>query len=233
MSSTNREQLTQCLRADAAALDVALDATQLEKLVEYLFQLERWNKTYNLTAIRHIEAMRIQHVVDSLAVLPALNRIVPRSGSEAATGATETHVRAKIMDVGSGGGLPGVVVAIARPDWMVTCVDAVEKKTAFIRHMSGVLDLPNLDAAHARVERLARADCDVVISRAFASLADFARLSGKHVNEGGTLAAMKGKQPHDEIEALHGEGQWRVTHIDELQVPGLDAERCVVFMRRV
>jgi len=243
MSTDNRDQLTQRLLADAGHLGVALTDMQLARLVEFLFQLERWNKTYNLTAIRDIEAMRVQHLVDSLAVVPALVQVLDgsprdRAADHADAGAGTSLAEARdqdcirLMDVGSGAGLPGVVLAIVRSDWMVTCVDAVEKKTAFVRHVASLLKLPNLDVRHARVERLAPQECDAVISRAFASLDEFAELAGRHVKHDGMLVAMKGKYPHEEIDALHAHTAWKVLRTERLVVPGLDAERCVVFMQR-
>jgi 16S rRNA (guanine527-N7)-methyltransferase len=185
-------------------------------------QLQRWNKTYNLTALRDPEQMLVQHLFDSLAALPPLANILYKN----------TVFDAKIVDVGSGAGLPGVVLAALKPAWHVSCVDAVEKKTAFVRQMSGVLALPNLKAVHARVETLAPLDADVVVSRAFASLADFATLAGAHVGARGHLVAMKGREPTEEIETLHQQTPWRVDHIQPLVVPELNAQRCLVWMSR-
>lgn len=213
------------LSADAEALGLDLDDQCLENLQQYLDQLARWNRTYNLTAIRDPEAMRVQHVVDSLSVLPVLDRIFDEQQKPA---------EFRILDVGSGGGLPGVVIAVLRPQWQVSCVDAVEKKTTFIRQVASVLRLPNLQACHARVEELDLPPSQVVVSRAFASLVDFANLAGKHVAPEGTLLAMKGRQPEEELQELEHSGlPWKPTKIEVLDVPGLDAERCVVFLRRV
>ncbi|AOB24761.1 16S rRNA (guanine(527)-N(7))-methyltransferase RsmG [Bordetella bronchiseptica] len=205
------------------ALGLPADAGQQQKLLRYVEQMQRWNRTYNLTAIRDPGQMLVQHLFDSLSVVAPLER-----GLRAA----EPGARVKLFDVGSGGGLPGVVLAIMRAHWDVTCVDAVEKKTAFVRQMAGALGLPNLRAAHSRIEQLEPAQCDVVISRAFASLQDFAALAGRHVREGGTLVAMKGKVPDDEIEALQQHGHWTVERIEPLVVPELDAQRCLIWMRR-
>ncbi|AMG86624.1 glucose inhibited division protein B [Bordetella bronchiseptica RB50] len=185
------------------ALRLPADAGQQQKLLRYIEQMQRWNRTYNLTAIRDPGQMLVQHLFDSLSVVAPLER-----------------------------GLPGVVLAIMRAHWDVTCVDAVEKKTAFVRQMAGALGLPNLQAAHTRIEQLEPAQCDVVISRAFASLQDFAKLAGRHVREGGTLVAMKGKVPDDEIQALQQHGHWTVERIEPLVVPALDAQRCLIWMRR-
>ncbi|KNE27102.1 16S rRNA (guanine(527)-N(7))-methyltransferase RsmG [Achromobacter spanius] len=202
-------------------LGLHADASAQTKLLNYLAQMQRWNRTYNLTAIRDPQQMLIQHLFDSLSAVAPFNE---------ALGAASTS--AKIFDVGSGGGLPGVVLAIMQPAWAVTCIDAVEKKTAFVRQMSGALSLPNLHARHARIETLDPAECNIVTSRAFASLDDFAQLAGRHVRNDGTLVAMKGKVPEEEIQALHARGEWQVDHIQPLCVPELQAERCLIWMRR-
>lgn len=213
------------LRRDCQTLGLTVDDEALDRLQQYLDQLARWNRTYNLTAIRDPEAMRVQHVVDSLSVLPVLDSIFRELSSP-------TDFR--LLDVGSGGGLPGVVIAILRPDWQVNCVDAVAKKATFIRQVGSVLRLPNLHAWHARVEELKLSPCQVVISRAFASMVDFARLAGDHVAPEGVLLAMKGRQPEAEIQELEQSGlPWKPSRLDVLQVPGLDAERCAVWLRRV
>ncbi len=227
----NKEDFSRRLADDAARLGLTLDSQQIERLVEYLAQMLRWNRTYNLTAIREPEAMRIQHLVDSLSVIPALAERIAADAAPDANPVGPEQV-ANIMDVGSGGGLPGVVLAIAQPGWKVCCVDAVEKKTAFVRQMAGVLKLANLSASHTRVEQIAPAQCDVVISRAFASMEDFAALAGRHVRVGGTLAAMKGRQPDDELAAVLASGEWRLDAMHTLQVPGLDAQRCMAFLVR-
>jgi len=202
------------------SLGIELAACRRQLLLQYLDQLQRWNRTYNLTALRDPGQMLVQHVFDSLAALPPI--------AEALAGTND----ACVMDVGSGAGLPGVVLAVARPDWRVCCVDAVEKKTAFVNQMAGVLRLPNLSARHARVEALAPAQCDLVVSRAFASLADFAALAGHHVRAGGTLLAMKGRRPEEEILALQEREPWQVQRVQALDVPELQAQRCLIWMRR-
>lgn len=202
-------------------LGLQADAAAAAKLLDYLAQMQRWNRTYNLTAIRDPQQMLVQHLFDSLAAVGPFSEALGAPGTPA-----------KIYDVGSGGGLPGVVLAVMRPEWSVTCIDAVEKKTAFVRQMSGTLALPNLQARHARIETLEPAACNIVTSRAFASLEDFAMLAGRHVGNDGTLVAMKGKVPDDEIQALHARGEWQVDYIQPLQVPELQAERCLIWMRR-
>jgi 16S rRNA (guanine527-N7)-methyltransferase len=186
------------------------------RLEAYLGLLAKWNAAYNLTAVRDPAQMRVQHLADCLAVVGPLQR---RLGARPA----------RILDVGSGGGLPGVVLALAEPTWDVTCVDTVGKKAAFVRQVAGELALPNLHAEHARVEALNAPPFDVITARAFASLPDFARLTRPLLASGGVWMAMKGKRPDDEIAALPADID--VFHVEPIDVPGLDAERCLVWMR--
>ena len=211
------------VRIDQACQALGLPCTpqQQDQLLTYLQAMARWNKTYNLTALRQPEQMLIQHIFDSLAPLPHL--------FETVAGADQPI---SVCDIGSGGGLPGVVMAIMAPAWHVQCIDAVEKKTAFVRQMIGALNAPNLQGTHARVEQLAPQQADIVISRAFASLLDFATLAGPHVKEGGHLIAMKGKNPDAEVEDLQMRTSYRVEDIQPLVVPELNAQRCLVWMRR-
>lgn len=207
------------LRAAASAMGLDIGAKQEQTLLAYLEQLQRWNRAYNLTAVREPEQMLIQHLFDSLAVIPAINKILYKH-----------TVSPIIVDVGSGAGLPGVVLAAVCPRATVHCVDTVEKKATFIRYVAGVLRLPNLQAHHARVEKLPPFGADLVVSRAFASLADFAMLSGRHVGAHGHLLAMKGREPTDETTELSNKTTWRVSRIEPLQVPELDAQRCLVWL---
>ena len=202
------------IAALAASLGIELSDEQQARLRGYLELLQRWNATYNLTAVREPAAMFTQHLADCMAVVPALQR-------HAAGG--------RLLDVGSGGGLPGVVIACARPGWDVTCVDAVAKKAAFVRQVAGSLSLANLHASHARIEALKAEPFQVVTSRAFASLADFTALTRAHLAPGGIWMAMKGRVPDDEIAALPSTVD--VFHVEQLAVPGLDAHRCLVWMR--
>jgi len=197
-----------------AALGLEPSAAQADALDRYLDLLERWNATYNLTAVRDRAAMVTQHLADCLAVVPAVQRF--RGGG-------------RLIDVGSGGGLPGVVIAVMLPGWDVSCVDAVAKKAAFVRQVAGALRLPNLHALHGRVEALREPAFDLITARAFANLAEFARLTRPLLAPGGAWLAMKGKRPDDEIAALPADVA--VFHVEPLGVPGLDAERCLVWMR--
>lgn len=227
-ASSGAEEAAPTLQDGAARLGVALGDAQLDLLERYLDLLQRWGRTYNLTAILDRPAMRVQHVLDSLALVPHL----PNLPSPV------------LLDVGSGAGLPGVVVAIARPAWRVVCVDAVAKKTGFIQQVAAELRLPNLQAIHARVEQLAglpawtRAapqGASVITSRAFASLVDFFSATEGLIAPGGEWLALKGQIPQAEIEAWQASRPAspgaRVLEVVPLQVPGLDAQRCLVRRR--
>ena len=205
------------LRLDAAALGLALPDAAIERLLAYLALLRKWNAAYNLTSLRDAAQMRVHHLADCLAVMAPLRR---QLGDRRAL---------RLLDVGSGGGLPGVVLAIAEPAWDVSCVDTVGKKAAFIRQAAGELALPNLHALHARVESLPGLPFDVIASRAFASLPDFVRLTRPLLAPGGVWLAMKGRRPDDELAALPADID--VFHVEPLAVPGLDAERCLIWMR--
>lgn len=201
------------------ALGLGISDAQAETLLAYLALLQRWNTTYNLTAIREPAQMLTQHLADCLAIIGPLRRYVAE------------HPVKRLLDVGSGGGLPGIVIAALNPGIDVTCVDTVGKKAAFIRQAAGELGLKNLFAEHSRVEQLKTSPFDVIVSRAFASLVDFTRLTRQHLAPHGAWMAMKGKSPADEMTALPGD--FHVFHVEHLTVPGLAAERCIVWIRPV
>ncbi len=211
----SQDVLTSGLRA----LGLQLSGEQVSLLLDYLALLQKWNKVYNLTAVRDPAEMMTHHLLDSLAAIGPLLR---QTGGQPV----------KLLDVGSGGGLPGVVIAITCPQIDVTCVDTVGKKAAFIQQAAAALKLPNLRGVHARVESLKAeegAGFDVVCSRAFASLVDFTAWSSLALKPGGVWMAMKGKHPSEEIAALPASVV--VFHVEQLVVPGLDAERCIVWLR--
>jgi 16S rRNA (guanine527-N7)-methyltransferase len=201
----------------AAQMGCMLDEHQLAQFDAYRRLLQRWGRVYNLTAVRDEPSVIHLHLLDSLSAVPPLDRWAQGRPL-------------RVLDVGSGGGLPGVAIAIARPAWRVACVDAVAKKARFVQQVAIELRLTGLTAMHARIEQAAPAQADVVVSRAFASLIDFVALTRHHLSAaGGVWLAMKGKVPHDEIAALPGSVE--VFHVEPLHVPGLDAERCLVWMR--
>ena len=210
------------LEAGLKSLKLNLLPSQVDALLAYMALSQKWNKVYNLTALRSSHEMLTHHLLDSLSVVLPLRAQLEAMGLN----------QGKLLDVGSGGGLPGVVLAIVMPQWRITCVDTVAKKAAFVQQVSASLALPNLRGLHARVESL-RADAgegfDVVASRAFASLPDFVNWSTEALLPHGVWMAMKGKSPTEEMAALPTHAQ--VFHVEPLHVPGLDAERCVVWMR--
>jgi 16S rRNA (guanine527-N7)-methyltransferase len=173
------------LKQGAEALGLGLSDGQCDALLAYQAMLIKWNQVYNLTAVRKPEDMVTHHLLDSLAVLPPLERHL-------------TNRPARLLDVGSGGGVPGVVLAIMLPALSVTCVDTVGKKASFVRQVAGGLKLPNLNAEHSRVENLRTEPFDVIASRAFASLSDFTRLTRHLLATDGVWTAMKGKAPTEE-----------------------------------
>ena len=214
MSATSQAQREQ-LEEGAQALGLDLSQDQIERLLDYGSAILKWNKVYNLTALRDPALVITHHLLDSLAAVPPLARQQPGAG--------------RLLDVGSGAGLPGVVIAICRPDLEVHCLDAVAKKMAFVQQMAGALQLPRLRGLHARVETL-EGRYDVITSRAFASLIDFVEGSAQLLAPTGVWMAMKGKRPDEEIEQLRT--SVNVFHVEQLLVPGLDAERCIVWMRK-
>lgn len=216
------DPLRPALEAGVRALGLALDDARLTRLLRYLRLIAQWNRVYNLTAVREPEAMLTQHLLDCLAVLPPLRR-------EWAARHGPADAAPRVLDVGSGAGLPGAVLAICEPTWAVTCVDAVAKKASFIRQVAAELGLPNLQATHQRVEAMPGATFDLITSRAFATLADFVTLTRERLAPGGTWVAMKAHLGDDERLAVPPDVT--VFHVEPLAVPGLDAARCLVWMR--
>jgi len=217
MSQVLRTQLEQGVQA----LKLELAPTQIDLLMSFMDLLQKWNKVYNLTSVRDPQEMLTHHLLDSLAAVHALLRHVNRLP-------VEEGKRLPLLDVGSGGGLPGVVFAICCPQIDVNCVDTVGKKAAFIQQVAASLRLPNLRGIHDRVENL-KTRYPVISCRAFASLVDFTTWSRKALAEDGIWFAMKGKHPDEEIAALPADV--KVFHVEPLQVPGLDAERCVIWLK--
>ncbi len=205
------------LRHGLNVLGLDLRDAQVQLLLDYVVLLAKWGRVYNLTARLEPTDMLTHHLLDSLAIVKPLRRQCPDG-------------RLRVLDVGAGAGLPGVVLAICCPDWRVDCVDAVAKKAAFVQQVAVSLRLPNLRGRHSRVEQLTER-YPLVTSRAFASLADFTQWSTQALAEGGVWVAMKGKYPADEIAQLAP--PVRVFHVEPLVVPGLDAERCLVWLQRL
>jgi 16S rRNA (guanine527-N7)-methyltransferase len=206
------------LQAAAKQLGLQLTAEQSQRLLAYRDMIAKWNKVYNLTSLRDPAQMLSHHIVDSLAAASSLQNYFAQMGA----------VNCRLLDVGSGGGLPGVVLATVIDSLDVTCVDTVGKKAAFVQQAANELGLKNLRGVHARVEDMQAPAFDVITSRAFASLSDFVQLTRIHLKSGAVWMALKGKHPEDEIAALPAD--INVFHVEQLTVPGLNAERCMVWM---
>lgn len=217
MKGFDHAALTSLLSSGAQDMQLALSPGQTQKLIDYLQLLSKWNAVYNLTAVRDPVQMVTQHLLDSLAAVPAF--------------ATARNV----LDVGAGGGLPGLVLAIwaaeAAPTMHVSLIDTVHKKTAFLTQVKAELGLSNVTVYTARVEQLQVSELfDVITSRAFADLSDFVNWSGHLLAPGGRFIAMKGPGAKDEIGRLSA--GWKVVKSEALHVPGLGAERHLVFIER-
>jgi len=197
------------LKAGLLELKLPASEAQIELLLAFVALIEKWNKAYNLTAIRSREEMLRLHILDSLALLPFV------SGQ-------------KIADIGTGAGLPGIPLAIFMPKQQFTLVDSNSKKTRFVQQVILELKLSNVEVVHSRVEKLARpAEFDSVLSRAFASLGDIMQLTEYLLQVDGVLIAMKGQKPQGELDGLN-----RPYLVDMIAVPGVEAERCVVRINK-
>jgi len=209
------------LQEHASTLGLGLGAQQVESLLAYAALLRRWNRVHNLTAIDSDADLLTHHLLDCLAIVRPLQEhfaALPQSGT------------LSFLDAGSGGGLPGIPLAIALPEWRGTLVDAVQKKCAFLEQARLELGLPNIAVRHARLESLPLAASGLVVSRAFASLDDFVRLTWALLEPGGYWAAMKGRQPEAELAQVPA-GAEHVGTIT-LRVPLLDEQRHLVILRK-
>ena len=210
------------LEASAPKLGLGLTADQRGRLLAYLALIQKWTQVYNLTSVRNTSEMFTHHLLDCLAVILPLR---------AGTGA-EGERALRVLDVGSGAGLPGVVLAILNPAWQVTCVDTVAKKAMFIRQVAAELGLPNLHGVHGRVEgrdTFKTPEFDLITSRAFASLKDFTELTRHLLARAGQWAAMKANLSEEERQAVPQDVE--MFHVEQLAVPELDAVRCLVWLR--
>jgi len=214
--------LLPALQKGLDGLGLVLSADQQAQLLAYMDLIAKWTKVYNLTAVRDANEMLTHHLLDSLAVVAPLRRELAKLVLP------EGQAQLRVLDVGAGAGLPGIVIAITCPEVSVTCVDTVAKKAAFIQQVAATLKLPNLKGLHARVESLTQ-PYDLVCSRAFASLVDFTTWSQSALAGHGVWMAMKGKHPDQELAVLPE--SVKVFHVEQLHVPGLDAERCIIWMR--
>jgi len=212
MRGFDREKLSEVLNDGIEAMDLPLWAAQREQLMDYLALMAKWNGVYNLTSLRDPMQMVTHHLLDSLAAVSAF---------ESAK---------NVLDVGAGGGLPGIVLAIVRPDMQVSLIDTVHKKTAFLTQVKAELGLKNVTVYTMKVQELKAGPFDVITSRAFADLSDFVNWSGHLLAEGGRFIALKGTAPADEQERLPGE--WKIQELRPIKVPKVEAERHLVFIEK-
>jgi len=212
MRGFDREKLSEVLNDGIEAMDLPLWAAQRDQLMDYLALMAKWNGVYNLTSLRDPMQMVTHHLLDSLAAVSAFE------GAK------------NVLDVGAGGGLPGIVLAIARPDMQVSLIDTVHKKTAFLTQVKAELGLKNVTVYTMKVQELKAGPFDVITSRAFADLSDFVNWSGHLLAEGGKFIALKGTAPADEQERLPGE--WKIQELRPIKVPKVEAERHLVFIEK-
>jgi 16S rRNA (guanine527-N7)-methyltransferase len=214
MKNFDRNALAQVLRDGIAEMQLDVSPARQEQLLDYLALMFKWNSVYNLTSLRDPMQMVTHHLLDSLAAVPAF------AGAK------------NVLDVGAGGGLPGIVLAVVRPDMKVSMIDTVHKKTAFLTQVKAQLGLANVSVYTMKVQELEVSDkFDVITSRAFADLSDFVEWSSHLLAEQGRYIALKGVAPEDERQRLPAE--WKVTKVEPLQVPRLGAERHLVFIQKV
>lgn len=209
-------------RITAAGAKLGLDVSRetSNAIAVYVEQLLKWNKTYNLTALRSVEDVLTHHIFDCMSILSAIEKKVGRDNFT-------------VVDVGSGAGLPGVIIGLWFPKSRVVCVDTVEKKTTFIRYVSGTMGCKNIEARHARIEELDPQQADIVISRAFSSLTLFTTLAGKHCSENGMMVSMKSAQVQEDLAELdNSASEWCLESLEELDVPEVSARRNLVWLQR-
>ncbi len=213
MKYFDRAALAQVLADGIKEMHLDVSAAQQDKLLDYLALMNKWNSVYNLTSLRDPMQMVTHHLLDSLAAVPAFMEA------------------RNVLDVGAGGGLPGVVLAICRPDMTLSMIDTVHKKTAFLKQVKAELELANVTVHTMKVQELEVSDkFDVITSRAFADLTDFLNWSGHLLAEGGKFIALKGTAPAEEQERIPAE--WKISGLQPLQVPRLGAERHLIFVER-
>ncbi len=201
------ESLRQQLEQGCRELDLPLDTEQQQQLLDYVDLLHKWNKVYNLTSVRDPAQMLSRHIIDSLSILPYLDA-------------------PNLLDVGTGGGLPGIPAAIVQPECAITLLDSNAKKTRFLQQVKAELGLSNVTVVHGRVEQVSLPKFAIITARAFASVDDIIRLAGQHCDQGGRLVLMKGVYPTDELQ--FESDHFRLLDVVSLDVPACEGERHLV-----
>lgn len=214
MSKINTAFDTQLLKNGISELGLTLSDKQFQQLLQYVSALALWNKKFNLTAITNPKEMLIKHILDSLSLIPSIEKITKTQAIE-------------LLDVGTGAGLPGVIIAICMPNVHCTVLDSNSKKIRFIRQVISELGLTNVNPTHERIENLSKSDFDIITSRAFASLLDFVTVVQDRLGHNGLILAMKGVVPEQEIAEL--QAQWAIS-VEKLQVPFLDEQRHLITL---
>lgn len=206
---------SQLLQNGLLAMQVNLSVTQQHKLLDYVELLTKWNKAYNLTAIRTVDQIIPVHILDSLSLLPYMQSV------------------ANVLDVGTGAGLPGIPLAIAKPQTTFTLLDSLQKKMNFVQHVATTLQLTNVSVVTQRIETLQLSHKpDMIVSRAFASLDEFVKLIANVCDQHTKIVAMKGKYDQVLQELTVLPANFELVNIEQLKVPGINAERCLVFIKK-
>ncbi|AGF47298.1 glucose inhibited division protein B [Candidatus Kinetoplastibacterium desouzaii TCC079E] len=216
----NRDNIGSLLFESCDKMNVYLSIEQKDMLEKYSSYIKHWNNIYNITSIKNTFDIVTNHIIDSISVLPSLDKLSIKKNIN-------------ICDVGSGAGLPGIILSIMRPDWNIFCVESIGKKTAFMRQAIGVLNLSNLKIIQSRVESLHGYKFDILISRAFSSLKNFVLLSKHLVDSEGLICAMKGKIPEEEILEFSDIKDLYIDNIEILKVPNLKAQRCLIIIKKI
>ena len=213
------ESHEELLKHGARSFGLHFEEQQYIKLLKYIDDLVKWSRVYNISGLHNTNDITIKHILDCLAIVPSLKKYMR----------SRELYSLQLLDVGSGAGLPGAVLAIACPEIKVFCIDASAKKASFVQQIAGSLALANLQSQHVRVQDVC-GRYEIITSRAFSSLGNFCASSQHVLAPDGVWLAMKGKFPDEEIAALPSYAE--VFHVEQLEVPKLDAERCLIWMRR-
>lgn len=224
----NFDYLVRGLVAGASQLGLSLTEREIAAIAEYGLLIQKWNKVYNLTSKARTEEILVLHLLDVLAIVPYFGKCI-KGISFCDPLVSDKNKTLRVLDIGSGAGLPGVILAILFPELKIICVDAVQKKITFLTHVRTRLSLVNLQAEHGRIENIYPLNVNIVVSRAFAEISAMVSLTQQHLCAGGHWLAMKGRGFENEVANLVE--KYAVFHVEQLLVPGLDAQRFLLDLR--